>query len=78
MAVSPKPGMARILIDVPQIDLDKFKIIADALDLSMMQLARRCIRAEIAKHEKPHSTPSTGYARRLTDEELAVLAEMVC
>jgi hypothetical protein len=77
MAQSSKPGMARILIDIPQDDLAKFKVIADAIDLSMMQLARRCIRAEIAKHEGTQSTESNPYVRKLTDAERALLAGTV-
>jgi hypothetical protein len=65
MAKSNKPYMARIIVDVPKDDLEKFRELAEQQDLSMMQLVRRCIRKELAE-----AAPRTAYFD-VSDEDAA-------
>jgi hypothetical protein len=52
-----KPRTFRIVVDVPEPDYAKFRAIAEEQDLSIAQLARRCIRREVAEATEQAATP---------------------
>jgi hypothetical protein len=79
MSKSPKVGCARLLTDLPAIEYEAFLKLADSLDLSVNQLSRRAVRAEMGRyglytspepiltHALTHTKET--YSRKLTDAE---------
>jgi hypothetical protein len=79
MAKSPQDGCGRLLTDLPVAEYEAFIELAERLDLSVNQLSRRALRAELSlygvgtppepilTHALTHTKET--YSRKLTDAE---------
>lgn len=78
MAKSPQDGCGRLLTDLPVAEYTAFVELAERLDLSVSQLSRRALRAELSLYgmaEPPEPILShlrTNY-RKLTDLERSII-----
>lgn len=52
-----KPRTFRVVADIPEDDYAKFRALAEERDLSIAQLARRCIRREVTEAADQAATP---------------------
>jgi hypothetical protein len=78
MAKSPQDGCGRLLTDLPEIEYAAFIELAERLDMSVNQLSRRALRAELSLYgvgtppEPILTHPQPAY-RKLTELERSIL-----
>ena len=82
MAKSPQDGCARLLTDIPVVEYTAFVTLAERLDLSVNQLSRRALRAELslygmAEAPEPILSHLRTNCRKLTDLERSILEEQL-
>ena len=70
-----KPRTFRIAVDVPEPDYAKLRVLAEERDLSIAQLARRCIRREIVEAAEQATARVYGHATGRARHTLADLGD---
>jgi hypothetical protein len=78
MAKSPQDGCGRLLTDLPVAEYEAFIELAERLDLSVNQLSRRALRAELSLYglgtpPEPVLTHTRPAYRKLTELERSII-----